>query len=329
MFFTNHRSATIVMYHSVTERSDNRIDPSIVVSPTDFEQQIEHLVSRTNIISLEQYVRSVHNGIPAPPNSVVLTFDDGYKDNFTTVYPILKKYGLPATFFLATGYIETDKVKWENWLTHLIWQSRAKTVSVKLNGNYKEFGIGGEEEKLEAIRKLVWLLEEITIPERQQILDQLQEQLDVEPDLDDLMLSWDEVREMSKTPGISFGAHTVNHFRLSRLSTAEMRKEILESKLLVESEINKPVRFFAYPYGELTDFNEEVKQILKSNGFDCAVTTVYGQNNLQSDLFQLKRVSVEGGYYGVQFWLGFNLRRSPLGQPLKRAVNLWNQIFQY
>lgn len=319
-------SVTILMYHSVNDVSNDRIHTPIV-STTNFERQMKFFASHANVISLDEYIDCVRTGVQLLADSVIITFDDGYKDSFTNAYPILRKYGLPATFFLATAYIGTGKAKWEDRLSYLIKRSTVEAFSVELealHGN-KLFSIRQRKDKLIVIDRLVRLLDKITNSERQQVSDQIQLQLDVDPrefEKDDLMLSWEEVRKMSTAPGISFGAHGVTHCPISTLSEKETRKEVLNSKKQIEAEIDKEVRFFSFPYGELAD--STTKSLLKSYGFDCAVTGVYGRNDLSSDLFQLKRVMPQN-HTGLRFRIGLSIRSSKAGESLRRGYNLLRQ----
>lgn len=323
-------SVTILMYHSVREPGDGRVDPSIVVTPSNFEWQVSYLARHTSVIALEQFICSVRDRIPIPRNSTIITFDDGYKDNFTCAYPILKKYGMPATFFLATDYIGTGRVKWENRLSYLISRSTVREGVVNwptLPQGRRTFRIASPGEKAEAIYDLVRLLSDAPQDEREAVLDHIQREFGVDSyDMDpDAMLSWDDVRAMDATPGISFGSHSASHPRLSALSENDLQREIGGSKQQIEAEIGKEVAFFSYPSGSPADYDERVKAILKANGFACAATTVYGQNDARSDLFELKRVMAPNSQ-GIRFGLGLRTRRSPIGEPLKRALILWKRL---
>lgn len=211
MFLTNRHSVMILMYHSINVVSNDRIYTPNIVSPVNFEQQMRCLASCAKVISLDKYIDCVRDSTQLPADSVVITFDDGYKDNLTDAYPVLRKYGLPATFFLATAYIGTGKSKWDDRLSYLIRRSTVTQFSVELDiwQGSKLFRIPGKKGKLKVIDDLARLLGRVSSSDRQRVLDQIQTQLQVDPDdLDtsDLMLSWEDVRKMSKAPGISFGA---------------------------------------------------------------------------------------------------------------------------
>jgi peptidoglycan/xylan/chitin deacetylase (PgdA/CDA1 family) len=323
-------SVTILTYHSVNSPHHGRVDPAIVAGPLNFERQVRYLARHTTVIPLERYIHSVRDAAPMPRSSVVITFDDGYKDNFTLAYPILRKYGLPATFFVATDYIGTGRVKWENRLGYCIKQGKAQEVLVEsplLPGGRRIFRIATARQEARAICDLVSLLRDATDAERGSVLAQLQDRLLTEPyDLDpDVMLSWDDVRTMAATPGISFGSHSASHSRLPTLAADDLQREIDGSKKKIEAEIGREVTAFSYPSGDPGGYDERVKAVLRASGYSCAATMTYGWNNSRSDLFELKRVLAPDSW-GMRFGLGIGLRQSPLGEPLKRAVNVWKQL---
>lgn len=326
MFHANQHSVVILMYHSINEVSNERIYAANIVSPVNFAQQMRYLASCAQVISLDKYVDYVRDGTQLPADSVILTFDDGYKDSFTNAYPVLRKYGLPATFFLPTAYIGTGEAKWDDRLSYFIRRSAIKEFSVESDiwQGSRLFATPGKKAKLKAIDQLVRSLGGVSSLDRQRVLEQMQSPLQVDPgelDTSDLMLSWQDVRKMSKATGISFGAHGVTHSRLSDLSVEAARWEIIGSKDRIEIAIDRPVRFFSYPFGGPDDFNGQIKNILRSEGFECAVTSVYGRNDSGSDLLQLRRVRALN-YGAVGFRIALNIMSSTVGEPMRKSYHL-------
>lgn len=323
---TGRPCATILMYHSISEPSSDRIHRSIVVSPATFEFQMAYLASRAKVIPLEEYVVARREGTSLEHSSVIITFDDGYKDNFTNAFPVLAKYGLPATFFVSTEYIGTGRVKWEDRLNAMVRRSPAAAVSVKVEptGEPVQFDLTGEAQRGKAVNRMIRTLGGLPSSARRQALEQLDQQLEEAVDFpkgEDLMLSWDEIREMAVVPGISFGAHGASHCRLSQLSSEAIDGEIGGSKREIEREIQAPVSHFSYPYGEPSDFDQSSVEALKAHGFHCAITTVYGTNDTRTDPFRLKRIGVPN-QVGQGFAAGLWLRSSIAGQALRRAYDL-------
>jgi len=284
----------ILAYHSVGNVPADFIHTPNRISLSNFKKQIEYLLRRYHFFSLEEFVECVQRNIRPPEHLVIITFDDGYKDHYSCVYPILQKYHTPATFFLPTEYMEGKKIKWEDQLTYLVKSSNARRGAIKVNGRkaYRWKNICGRNRVIDRVVMEISRLDQV---KRRKILDQIITQLRIRTEdssIPDIMLCWGEIKEMSKASGISFGCHTVNHVNLSNLEPDVVKKEVLESRLKIEKTIGKKIKFFSYPYGKSRDFNKEIKVILKQAGIACAVSTISGINDIKSDLFELKRICV-------------------------------------
>jgi hypothetical protein len=240
----------------------------------------------------------------------VITFDDGYKDNYIYAYPILKKYDVPATIFLATGYIDNKKVFWTTKLKYALGKTNLEEIEVEGIGRYPLRSIEDRGNSLYLIiKKLKTLPEE----EKCRIVDKLLTLLNVELPhhlFVDRMLSWQEIREMSED-GIDFGAHTVNHPILTNISLSEAEREIVQSKKEIEEKISKEVRHFAYPNGE---FNDDIINLVKKSGFLSAVTTIHRLLPPLPYPYKLERIGPFGSLRKVKFHL------SGLYQDLRRII---------
>jgi peptidoglycan/xylan/chitin deacetylase (PgdA/CDA1 family) len=324
-------SGTLILYyHSVSENADRRIDPSIVVRPAHFERQLCYLSKHTHVVSLTDLSEAVRQKRALPPNSVVITFDDGYRDNFTTVAPLLKQYGFPATFFLATGYIGTGRVKWEDRLSYILHNTAVSKILVEhagLPGSRFLLSLGSSRDRLRAFNRLAASLGCLAVADREFVIDQIRElaRIPVEQGIQNMMLTWDDVRQMAGIPGFTFGCHTVEHERLSMLSDGEVRRQILESRHKIEGELQVSVCCFAYPYGVQRDFDQRAIRVLRDSGFDCAVTTNYTRNGPRSEPFSLGRI-IAADAAGPWFSLGLAVRGSPTGELIRNALNLWKRV---
>jgi peptidoglycan/xylan/chitin deacetylase (PgdA/CDA1 family) len=319
----------ILFYHSISENSDRRIDPSIVVSPAHFDEQVRYLTSHTQVIALETFVDGVKNGKPLPQNSVIITFDDGYRDNLTNALPILKKYNAPATFFIATDLISNGKGKWEDRMCYGLYNSKVKKLVIESDGlanGSLTIPLETSRDRERAFFQLITTIGYLPLDARQPVIAQLEAQLDLrnQPETEPLMLAWDEVRVMAADPNVTIGSHTVSHARLSLLTDEEVRHEVVDSKAQLEKELSKPIHLFSYPYGTPVDFDERVKQTLRDSGYDAAVSTRYVKNNGQSDLFDLGRV-LGADSTGLSFSIGTQLRASVVGTAMRHAVTLWRR----
>ena len=316
-------SVTILVYHSISDPADGLIDSSIVVSPSRFRAQLEFLASRANVITLHEALEGLRHAAPLPDRAVVLTFDDGYRDNATSAYPLLVQYGLAATFFLASGFVGTDEMKWEDRVSCLIRRSDKPAISLGISGKHRIFHIRTSKEKARVTARLLSMLHAYGTESREDVLDQLREECGANcRDDSAIMMTWGDVKEIAGTPGMSIGAHTVTHPHLSHLSPDEVEREILESRRQIEENIGQPVRHFAYPYGDVSD---QAVRILRQNDFECAGTLTYGRNTRLTDPYKLNRVQIPDSA-GFRFSLGLRLRSSLFGEALKRTYNALGRL---
>lgn len=277
----------ILVYHRVLPAPDPfAID---AITTIDFERQVSALSASFRLITMDQLATELRAGMIGP-NSVCITFDDGYRDNFEYAFPILKKYNAPATIFLASNFIGTKERIWhDDVLSALKYATRDRLEFAE--AGIADYAIRTDEERSTVAFKLLLWLKQFSHQARDDYVAQLFERCRVKhAESTRLMLNWQEVRFMLKN-GFAFGAHTKSHPILSRLSDAEIESEIADSKSAIERAIDVPVSTFAYPNGKAGDFNETCKLALLKAGFTCAVTTLAGANSVSKDPFELHRTA--------------------------------------
>ena len=288
------RKVTILLYHSICDfKKEGFLYYRKVISssPKNFEKQIRYLEKKFHIISLSEYTKMIKNKGKIPRNSVIITFDDGYKNNYTNAYPILSKYKVPATIFLTSGKIGTLKSFWWDQIAWLIQKTDVLKINLDSLGKYN---LDKPALKIKATDRILDRLKQMHETEKDITIDKLVKKLRIKnhnETFNDIFLSWDEVREMSKDC-ITFGAHTVSHPNLANISDEQIKRELLESKHKIEVESGKPVNSFAYPYGRFEHFNERIKVMVQDAGFTCACSTIYERQNLSSDPYQLRRIPI-------------------------------------
>ena len=277
-------SARILYYHRVND--DN--DPFFPAITTElFERQMQYISRHYSVVSLADLVRHLNDG---PVETVVaITFDDGYRDNYLGAYPILKKYGLPATIFLTTGSIDSSEPMWFEQLLQALKETPREHVDIEIDLP-RRLWLRTPAERLAANGQIFNLLKPLPDADRRNgirhVLAQLQASSDGERT--GKMLTWDDVRLM-KQNGIDFGGHTVTHPFLSKLQGDQVTWEVSECKRRIEEELQEPVRHFAYPNGREEDFGAWNKRLIRDAGYDAAVTTIWGMNDPSTDLMELKR----------------------------------------
>jgi peptidoglycan/xylan/chitin deacetylase (PgdA/CDA1 family) len=287
------RLAVIVRFHSVSgpaQRHHLYVAPNISVAPDVFDRQIAFLARQYRCVSMDVLAEALASGRRPAPSTAVVTFDDGYRDNFERAYPILRAHGVPAIFYLATGSIDGGEPMWPSLLRYLVYSSGARLTGPFPGGS---LDVGTAPLKERAIRQLKAWMVALPGPERQAALRELQARVGADQDfLRAQMLSWKDVREMS-AGGMLFGAHTVSHPLLPSIPLAEAADEIRTSKSVLEGALGRRVDHFSYPNpGSGVHCSPAVKAIVAEAGFATAVTSVEGYVDGHQDRLELPRVRI-------------------------------------
>lgn len=276
----------IIMYHMVPETPTGFYAE---VSKRDFETHIAYLAANYNIISLTDYVRKVKNNEPLK-GCVVITFDDGFLDNYTNAYPILKKYNVPATIFLLAGRIEDGKPPWFIKFRYMFLKTTKLELNICIANQEFNLPLGSMVQKKEASTHIMLFLQKLEDTKRVECFLQVEEALGVKDysEIEHVMMSWNNVCEMADNK-IDFGAHTINHPVLSRLSFSSAEDEIAASKEMIENKIGRKANTFAYPFGKKDQYKNDTIKILKRLSFECSVTTEPAPADHKSNLFEIPR----------------------------------------
>jgi peptidoglycan/xylan/chitin deacetylase (PgdA/CDA1 family) len=277
-------SARILYYHRVND--DN--DPfSPAISTALFEAEMRFLQSHYRVVSLPELLRKLAGEVTEPV--LAITFDDGYRDNYQCAFPILQRYGLPATIFLTTGSMDTGESLWFEQLALAVKNTTRESIDLETTPA-RRIWLRTHTERLDGNAAIFSVLRRLPDPERRRLLADVLGQLAVADHGERLrkMLTWDEARLMS-TKGIAFGGHTVNHPFLSRLTSDGIRWEVSECKRRIEDELQLPADYFAYPNGREEDFGLANKALIQEAGYRAAVTTIWGVNYSSTDPFELRR----------------------------------------
>jgi peptidoglycan/xylan/chitin deacetylase (PgdA/CDA1 family) len=279
------RRFQIVGYHKVSLDIHPFFEP---VHPEIFEQQMRFLKSCYKVMSLRELMERSRLG-DVPARSVAITFDDGYRDNYEYAFPILKKYGLPATVFVATGAVGTGNLIWHDRIFDA-FRYTTVTESRLIDPEVPPLLLESDESRHRSLHVVLARAKSLYGEARLRFVDDVEHKLkpNLPSPLEQRMLNWDQVREMHKA-GIEFGSHTVSHTILSRLPRPELFRELRDSRSALREQLSAPIFSFAYPNGKPTDYNDEAKAVLKECGYSCAVTCQLGFNHAFSDPYELRR----------------------------------------
>lgn len=288
----------IFVYHRVCPRKGNLAVSNIC--PEEFEKQIKYLKENFKIYSLENLINVLENNQinkKESENIAVITFDDGYNDNYIYAFPILKKYHIPATIFLITEYIGKDKLFWWDKIEYIIYHTKKGEINIP---NFGKFLITDNKKKFNCILFLLKKFKRMPDDSKEKYINELKNicYVKIPSGLGEKMiLSWDKIYEM-KNNEISFGAHTLTHTNLTNMNLEEAEKEISQSQVMIKDKLKSDVRSFAYPYGSKY-YNHDIIKLLKKNGFVCAVTTSEKVINKSKfyNLYSLPRISAGSYYY--------------------------------
>ena len=278
---------TILMFHRVGPAKNAWLLPP--TNTSDFEDQMKYLSKTHEILSLNELATCLRGGKPLAKKVAVVTFDDGYRDNYRYAFPILKKYKIPATIFLVTGHIDTGNLFWFEKIEYIIKNTKIKRL--ELDG-FGDFSLNPIKNRLQSIFMIVEKLKKIEDGEKNHLIKKIINisKVDIPHDLGrDVILSWDEVKEMNEW-GIDFGAHTVSQPILTRIALEEAKFEILQSKKDNEKRLGQSVKTFSYPNGNYEDFNTKIIDLVKESGFTCAVTTIPTIQASRMNLYKLGRL---------------------------------------
>jgi peptidoglycan/xylan/chitin deacetylase (PgdA/CDA1 family) len=266
----------ILAYHRVLPASaigDQFVQPGMYVTPAVLETHVRFLRRHFRIISFGEFLRLQESSRWEPDvRYCLITFDDGWLDNYTYAYPVLRRYGVPATIFVSTALVGSEEWMWPDKLGWLLTRASGQP--------------GAAPAATDAIIERWKRLSDRTIVE---LLAEMAKRFRVSFPRQRVFLDWDQIREMS-AGGIAFGSHGATHRLLPGLSAADMCAEIAGSMQRLHQELESPLPVFCYPNG---DHDDAVVGHVQASGYRAAVSTVAGAEVWdQPDRFRLRRIGV-------------------------------------
>jgi len=281
----------VLMYHGVTAKNNpiTNFDHKHV-DKGKFEKHLIYLKKHYNIISLQDFLEWKKKKKLIHKTSVMLTFDDGYKNCHTQLLPILKKQNIPATIFLPTKYIGKG-VAWYDAAAYMISETTKEIIKIKDRTYY----IRNSKEKRATL--VILKKEFYKNPKNKEIiLKEIKEQTEITPqkcNYEDLtFMSWNDCREM-QFAGVTFGSHSVFHEMMTNLSENEVEKEIKYSKETIEKNLNNKCTVFSYPFGKN---NIIIRKSLEKQNYSLGFTTTYGKNTSCTNNYKIKRIGLNNLY---------------------------------
>ncbi|MEZ6050987.1 MAG: polysaccharide deacetylase family protein [Planctomycetaceae bacterium] len=284
----------VLNYHRVGDPNGTLFDWELwSASEESFDAQMSYLAQNYDIVGPDdlEEIRRGQRG-----RHVMITFDDGYRDNYELAFPILKQHHTTATFFLTTGYLDHPSLAWWDEIAWMVRTSdrtgidRAPWLSSEMTFD--------EPDRCRAIHQLLSIYKQLPHDETEQFLDSLADATGTGRApvnlARDQWMTWEMAREMHRE-GMSLGGHTVSHPVLARHEPARQEQEISQCKQRIEDQIGASISVFAYPVGSRTAFDRQTQSLLSKHGFEAAF-------------------SFYGGYNSWDDWSPYDLRRVPIEQ---------------
>ena len=276
----------VLRYHRVIPDNDAEPTYALGVRRRSFARQMQLLAREFSTVDLTRAARLLAGDERSPGMSVLVTLDDGYRDNLTEGVPELERAGVRAALFVATSPVSTGaRFPWER-LKRIV-EDPSRTSLALPGGGTIALEPGGARARRRAFRRLHRWLEQLPVEEREAVLTLWESHRS--PDArNDGPLDWNGVREAAAR-GLDIGSHTVRHLRLTRLSADDLAAELVESRHRLEEELGSPIEAIAYPSG---DHDARVVAAVARAGYRLAFTTVLGSNPTGAPPLRLRRKAI-------------------------------------
>lgn len=293
------RALRVLAYHRVTDVGPDfdTFRGNVSASPEEFAAQMDEVAERYHPVGLDRVLAAIEGGPELPRRAVLVTFDDGYRDNLTVALPVLAERGIPAVLFAATDAIDTNHGFWWDRVAWCFAHAARDAADLPEAGRRSWSDLPAREV---VTRGYIEFLKTLPEPRKADAVAALPEALGVTiPDdaFAGLALEWDEVRAMADT-GVVIDAHTCSHPVLSRVDLDRARDEIRGSRDRIAAETGRVPVTFAYPNGHPADYTDAVVDTVADAGFRAAFTLVPGparRRELIGDPLRIRRIYVHHG----------------------------------
>jgi len=285
----------ILNYHRVGDRRATAYDPNLFsATAEEFDWQIGYLKQHFRMTTLAEVLALVEGADRLAEPRLLVTFDDGYRDNYQVAYPLLRRHGVQGVFFLPTGFAGSARIPWWDEIAFLVKHSERERFRLEYPRpqNFDLAAAGVER----TIAQVLDLYKEPETREPARFIDALERACGCSrpgPQAERCFLDWNEAREM-QAGGMVFGSHTHGHEILSKLPLDEQIAELRVSREILEKELGRTVDTLAYPVGKWGTFSEHTIEALRKTGYRAAFSFYSGFNTGTSiPRFDIKRCGVD------------------------------------
>jgi peptidoglycan/xylan/chitin deacetylase (PgdA/CDA1 family) len=290
----------VLMYHSVSDGTvDAHVAPGNRIAFGAFERQMAFLSGHRRVLPLSELIACACRGEAAPAGTVCITFDDGYLDNLTVAAPVLARYRLPATLYLATGYVQRREAQWADVLYSLWSRRTAHRLDLSALG-LPTTDLSSSAQDAAARKVLHRCLLEAEFDQRTALLAELARQLKPEGDMPQLTMGWDQARELQRRyPLFEFGGHTQDHIDLRTHTGDVAHRQIDGCAADLRRELGVEPQHFSFPYGRWCD---GTRALVSASGWRSAVGAGHDVRiGRGTDRFAIPRVEAPHGMTAFRF----------------------------
>ena len=313
----------LMLHHVRPETSGSAFAPNRLLSVTP--QFLEHVIEQVqaagfDIVSLDEAHRRLKSGQASRPFTC-LTFDDGYRDNLQFAYPIFRRHNVPFAIYVPTDFPDGHGDLW--WLALEKVVNSVDELRTAIDGEVRTYACATPAQKDRTFQDVYWWLRGIDETEARRYVRELSAKtgVDIAGMCRDLVMTWDEIREIAADPLVTIGAHTRRHFALAKLTAEDAEAEMSESIDRIEKELGHRPEHFSYPYGCTQSAGPREFALARKLGMKTAVTTRKGMLFAEhgEQMMALPRLSLNGDYQdqrhlsvllsGLPFYLWNGMRR--------------------
>lgn len=284
------RQAIILTFHRFSESGAG---PSRGMSIRRFAESMEYLTRHYRVVALGTMTEELSRGVVRPYTAAV-TVDDGYEEVFTLAAPVLRRYGIPASLFVISDFIDGRLWPWTDRVDFVFARAPRDRLTFEHRGSLHLLDLRAERDRRQAREQWLEHIKRLSADERDELLERIAEaagiEIPVAPPAEYRPMTWTQLGALAGQ-GFDIGAHTRTHPILSRVGPEQLRAEIEGCKALMEQRLRLPVRHFAYPNGRSEDYTPEAVAAVAKAGYLAAVTTVPGGNTPATSRFELRRVA--------------------------------------
>lgn len=290
-------SLVVLNYHRILDEPTEFDQGVISATPAEFEEQVRLVAQAATVLSMAELCRILDGELRMPDNAVMITFDDGYSDNYHRALPILLRHGVCATFFVTTAYLDGHRLAWWDRVSYVLNHARGERLSVSYPAMV-DLRLKTERDRYYARRTLLRLIKQARGLSHERFFAELERAAGVDVDetslAPGLFMTWEEVRKLGAA-GMDIGSHTHSHRVLQTLDGAEVKEELELSHRLIRERLGTTPQAIAYPVGFPLSADSGLREMVRRAGYQVGFTFLPGIIHPQQviDRLNLPRMSVD------------------------------------